>query len=127
MICNHTTDKGAMNWDDIADMKKDGMDIESHTMTHPDLSTLSQKQLEFEIGGSKECLASHGYNATIFAYPYDDGSTKIENDVPAIEMSNINSSGVGATGKDDRADYTDKSDPIREKDCIWCIIIYYCY
>ncbi len=116
-----------MNWDDIADMKKDGMDIESHTMTHPDLSTLSQKQLEFEIGGSKECLASHWYNATIFAYPYDDGSTKIENDVPAIEMSNINSSGVGATGKDDRADYTDKSDPIREMDCIWCIIIYYCY
>jgi hypothetical protein len=27
-----------------------------------------------EIGGSKQCLASHGYNATIFAYPYDEGS-----------------------------------------------------
>lgn len=74
VICNKTTDKGAMHWNDIADMKKDGMDIESHTMTHHHLSTMSQQQLEYQIGGSKQCLASHGYNATIFAYPYDDGS-----------------------------------------------------
>lgn len=46
---------------------------------------------------------------------------RTENDVPAVEMSNISSSGVGSTGKDDRLDYTDKSDPIREKDCIWCM------
>jgi peptidoglycan/xylan/chitin deacetylase (PgdA/CDA1 family) len=63
-----------MNWNDIVAMKQDGMDIESHTMTHPHLSTLSQRQLDFEIGGSKQCLATHGYDAKIFAYPYDDGS-----------------------------------------------------
>ncbi len=28
VICNQTTDKGAMNWNDIAAMKQDGMDIE---------------------------------------------------------------------------------------------------
>jgi peptidoglycan/xylan/chitin deacetylase (PgdA/CDA1 family) len=50
------------------------MDIESHTMTHAHLNTLNQSQLNFEIGGSKQCLASHGYNATIFAYPYNEGS-----------------------------------------------------
>jgi len=50
------------------------MDIESHTMTHAHLNTLSQSQLDFEIGGSKQCLASHGYNSTIFAYPYNEGS-----------------------------------------------------
>lgn len=48
-----------MNWQDIAAMQKDGMDIESHTMTHAHLNTLSQNQLDFEIGGSKQCLASH--------------------------------------------------------------------
>jgi peptidoglycan/xylan/chitin deacetylase (PgdA/CDA1 family) len=74
IICGKTTDKGAMNWQDIAALQKDGMDIESHTMTHPHLNTLSQSQLDFEIGGSKQCLASHGYNATIFAYPYNEGS-----------------------------------------------------
>jgi peptidoglycan/xylan/chitin deacetylase (PgdA/CDA1 family) len=74
VICGKTTDSGAMNWQDIAAMQKDGMDIESHTMTHAHLNTLSQTQLDFEIGGSKQCLASHGYDSTIFAYPYNEGS-----------------------------------------------------
>src|SRR5437899_8969571 len=74
VICGKTTDKGAMNWQDIAAIQRDGMDIESHTMTHAHLNTLSQSQLDFEIGGSKQCLATHGYNATIFAYPYNEGS-----------------------------------------------------
>jgi peptidoglycan/xylan/chitin deacetylase (PgdA/CDA1 family) len=74
VICGKTTDSGAMNWQDIAAMQKDGMDIESHTMTHAHLNTLNQNQLNYEIGGSKQCLASHGYNATIFAYPYNEGS-----------------------------------------------------
>ncbi len=74
VICGKTTDSGAMNWQDIAAMQKDGMDIESHTMTHTHLNTLNQNQLNYEIGGPKQCLASHGYNATIFAYPYNEGS-----------------------------------------------------
>ncbi|PWU82143.1 MAG: hypothetical protein DLM72_03355 [Candidatus Nitrosopolaris wilkensis] len=74
VICGKTTDIGAMNWQDIAAMQSDGMDIESHTMTHAHLNTLSQSQLDFEIGGSKQCLASHAYNTTIFAYPYNEGS-----------------------------------------------------
>ena len=58
-----------MNWQDIAPMHNDGMNIESHTMTHPNLDNLSQSQLDFEIGGAKRCLANHGYDATTFAYP----------------------------------------------------------
>ena len=58
VICGKTSDMGAMNWQDIAAMQKDGMDIESHTMTHAHLNTLSQSQLDFEIGGSKQCLAT---------------------------------------------------------------------
>nr|WP_236561676.1 ferredoxin family protein [Nitrososphaera sp. AFS] len=46
---------------------------------------------------------------------------RTENDVPAVDMSNTVSSGNGNAGKEDRIDYTDKSDPIREKDCIWCM------
>jgi peptidoglycan/xylan/chitin deacetylase (PgdA/CDA1 family) len=73
IICGKTTDRGAMNWQDIAALQRDGMDIESHTMTHPHLNTLNQNQLDYQIGGSKQCLASHGYNSTIFAYPYNSG------------------------------------------------------
>jgi len=32
--------------------------------------------LNFEFGGSKQCLATHGNNATIFAYRYNEGSNK---------------------------------------------------
>ena len=77
IICGKTTDKGAMNWQDIASMQRDGMDIESHTMTHKHLNHLSANVLNFEIAGSKQCLASHGYNITSFAYPYDEGADNV--------------------------------------------------
>jgi hypothetical protein len=77
IICGKTTDKGAMNWQDIAAMQKDGMDIESHTMTHKHLNHLSASALNFEIAGSKQCLASHGYNVTSFAYPYVEGADNV--------------------------------------------------
>jgi peptidoglycan/xylan/chitin deacetylase (PgdA/CDA1 family) len=78
IVCNYANagDIGNMNWQDIATLEKDGMDIESHSMTHPpNLNTLNQKDLDHEIGGSKQCLASHRYNSTIFAYPHDSGSS----------------------------------------------------
>jgi peptidoglycan/xylan/chitin deacetylase (PgdA/CDA1 family) len=77
IICGQTIDKGAMNWQDIAAMQRDGMDIESHTMTHKHLNHLSANSLNFEIAGSKQCLASHGYNITSFAYPYDEGADNV--------------------------------------------------
>jgi NAD-dependent dihydropyrimidine dehydrogenase PreA subunit len=46
---------------------------------------------------------------------------RTEQDIPAIEMINTTSEGTGSTEKDERKDYTDKSDPIREHDCIWCM------
>ena len=47
---------------------------------------------------------------------------RTENDVPAAEMVNATSEGTGEQYlKDGRKDFTDKSDPIREHDCIWCM------
>jgi hypothetical protein len=68
--------KERQTWQDIAALEHDGMDIESHTMTHAHLPTLlsSPLQLDYEIGGSKQCLANHGINATIFGYPLNLGS-----------------------------------------------------
>jgi hypothetical protein len=65
-------------WQDVAALRRDGMDIESHTMTHahlPDLLSFPDR-LNYEIGGSKQCLADHGVNATIFGYPLNLGSDK---------------------------------------------------
>jgi hypothetical protein len=46
-------------------------------MTHKHLNHLSANALNFEIAGSKQCLANHGYNVTSFAYPYDEGSDNV--------------------------------------------------
>jgi peptidoglycan/xylan/chitin deacetylase (PgdA/CDA1 family) len=56
------------------------MDIEAHTMNHPNLNDLSsQADLDYEIGQSKQCLENHGFNPTIFAYPNGKGS-----DIPKV-------------------------------------------
>ncbi|MGA9150740.1 MAG: polysaccharide deacetylase family protein, partial [Candidatus Nitrosopolaris sp.] len=66
IICGRVgTERSSMNWQDIAELKKDGMDIESHSMTHTNLNRLSTNALEFEIGGSKQCFAKHGYYTPI--------------------------------------------------------------
>jgi peptidoglycan/xylan/chitin deacetylase (PgdA/CDA1 family) len=60
IVCNKVaTQPYWMNWQDIAQLNKDGMDIESHTMTHAHLNKLSTNALTYEIGGSKQCFASH--------------------------------------------------------------------
>jgi len=46
------------------------------------------------------------------------------NDIPAIDMTNVISNGMGSTDKEGRSDYTDKSEPIRERDCIYCMAWY---
>ncbi len=70
--------KDRQTWQDIAALQRDGMDLESHTMTHAHLPKLlsSPSQLTYEIGGSKQCLANHGVNATIFGYPLNLGSDR---------------------------------------------------
>ena len=69
----------SVTWQQIAALQQDGMDIEAHTMNHPNLNHLSsQADLDYEIGQSKQCLENHGFNPTIFAYPNGDGSDNPE-------------------------------------------------
>ena len=77
-VCNYVgrNNDSKMNWTQIKTLQKGGHDIESHTMNHKHLSKLSDSDLQFEIGQSKQCLADHGINATVFGYPFADGSDK---------------------------------------------------
>jgi biotin operon repressor len=59
--------KSDLTWQDISALQKDGQDIESKTMTHRMMTQLSPSDLNYEIAGSKKCLADHGINATVFA------------------------------------------------------------
>jgi NAD-dependent dihydropyrimidine dehydrogenase PreA subunit len=46
---------------------------------------------------------------------------RTEHDVPAKEAINMEFAGEGSSVKEERKDFTDKADPIREHDCIWCM------
>src|SRR5205823_4954253 len=65
-----------ITWPQISGLKNDGMDIESHTMTHAHLTDFlsNSTRLNYEIGDAKQCLADHGFNTTIFGYPLNLGS-----------------------------------------------------
>jgi len=61
-------------WQDVSALQQDGMDIESHTMTHAHLNSVSINKLYYELGFAKQCFANQGFNTTIFGYPDNLGS-----------------------------------------------------
>jgi peptidoglycan/xylan/chitin deacetylase (PgdA/CDA1 family) len=73
-FCNHAEGNSAMTWEDIRLLSELGHDIQSHGMSHKDVTTLSARGLEYEIGQSKKCLLEHNINSTIFGTPYGAGS-----------------------------------------------------
>ena len=67
-----------MRWNEIEDMKKNGITIGSHTMSHPRLSLLGSKDARREIEDSKKFLEdSLGVPINHFAYPYGDMNKSI--------------------------------------------------
>lgn len=73
--------EGYMTWEMIEEMAQAGQRIESHSRTHPDLSTKSRDGLIWEILGSQETLTAHiGYKPRYFCYPggtYNDETIQI--------------------------------------------------
>jgi peptidoglycan/xylan/chitin deacetylase (PgdA/CDA1 family) len=68
----------SLSWDQLAEMRDAGVDIESHTLSHPSLNARRGKTeeqylawLKSEIIGSKEILEKNlGIQIKAFAYPY---------------------------------------------------------
>lgn len=56
VIVGKVGSKGMMTWDHIKEMADNGMEIGSHTLTHPVPTELSDEELEFELKESKRIL-----------------------------------------------------------------------
>ncbi|MCH8975526.1 MAG: 4Fe-4S binding protein [Thaumarchaeota archaeon] len=85
----------------------------------------------------KEKMVKLGVSGTMVAIDWDscigDGACieacpvqvfqwyRTEKDIPAIDAINETFAGTGETEKENRKDFSDKADPIREHDCIWCM------
>ena len=64
------TDEALMTWDQVREMRRAGMDIQSHTRTHRVLQTLTPEDLREELVGSKRILEEQlGEPIRAIAYP----------------------------------------------------------
>ncbi len=89
------------------------------------------------FGARKEEQVPLGVSGTMVAVDWDsciaDGACieacpvqvfqwyRTEKDIPAKDVVGQTFEGTGSDVKDERKDQTDKADPIREHDCIWCM------
>jgi len=66
----------AINWEQAREMDASNLHIESHTVTHPILTNITQTELDFELRGSREKLENIlDRDIKIFCYPkgsYDE-------------------------------------------------------
>jgi peptidoglycan/xylan/chitin deacetylase (PgdA/CDA1 family) len=62
--------KGGLARDQVRAMMRDGWEIDAHTLTHPDLTTVDAARLRREVGGSRRWLRrAFGVPVDFFAYP----------------------------------------------------------
>ncbi len=93
----------AMTWAQIKDLNTKGHEINSHTRTHPALTTLSSTQLNSEVVGSKNDLIAQGITPTTFVYPLGDVNATVEAAVKAAGFAGARGSyfGLNTTTSDD--------------------------
>lgn len=81
IITNKVGEDNYMNWQQILDLKNAGMNIGSHTLSHPDLSKASDNRMEKEISESKKILEEKiGVTISDFCYPsgkYDNRTIEL--------------------------------------------------
>lgn len=71
-----------LTWAQVLTMARTGMDIEAHTLSHPDLTTLTAAKAWHEIAGSRQLLEQRLHrDVRVLAYPYGAYNDAIVRDV----------------------------------------------
>jgi peptidoglycan/xylan/chitin deacetylase (PgdA/CDA1 family) len=67
-----------MGWEELAALAEHGVEIGSHTKTHPHLRALSDLELRAELGGSRERLEDVlGRRCRFLAFPYGEHDERV--------------------------------------------------
>ena len=75
-------DYAAMNWEQAREMDAENLRVESHTVTHPILTNITQTQLDYELQTSKKRLENVlGRKVEHFCYPNGSFDAQIQNSV----------------------------------------------
>ena len=85
-----TDDVVPLDWAQVRELRASGMDIGSHTHTHPNLARLSRGEAEDELRRSKDVISDRlGYAIDLFAYPFGK---------PKVHFTSVTTEVVRATG-----------------------------
>jgi peptidoglycan/xylan/chitin deacetylase (PgdA/CDA1 family) len=67
-----------LRWDGLAELVERGVEVGSHTLSHPHLRELSAAELEDEVLSSRQRLEDHlGVPCRIFAYPFGESDRRV--------------------------------------------------
>jgi len=89
-----------MSWSEAAELSARGMEIGSHSRTHPFLPTLGAIALEEEIRGSKEVIEDRlGIPVRFFSYPHGLLDDRCRGFVASAGYAGACSSDCGANGR----------------------------
>lgn len=61
----------------LHELRQDGWEIMGHTVSHPNLRSLSESQIEDELSRSKEVLESWGLHVRNMVYPYNKNNETV--------------------------------------------------
>lgn len=68
-----------MNWEQLTTWLEAGMEIGGHTVNHPRLSRLTEKEIKYELETSKEVLERQlRTKVDFFCYPYGDFDDRVK-------------------------------------------------
>lgn len=71
---------GHLGWDDAATLIENGFEVGAHSVTHPDLRTCGDAELDHEVGGARALLEARlGGRIASFSYPYGRHDARVRN------------------------------------------------
>jgi peptidoglycan/xylan/chitin deacetylase (PgdA/CDA1 family) len=74
----HPEEMATMSWDELRDLANRGVEIGSHTSTHPHLRRLSDMELDHELSDSRLRLEEElGRSCRFLAYPYGENDARV--------------------------------------------------
>jgi peptidoglycan/xylan/chitin deacetylase (PgdA/CDA1 family) len=95
-----------LGWDDLRELSAEGVDMATHSRTHPLMTRIRSAELVSEVRGSRDDLATHlgrGAYSAVFAYPggqHDERTTGALSEL-GVELAFTTQRGVNRLGQTD--------------------------
>lgn len=101
ILGDHFADPQYLSEKQVRSMQQAGHEVASHTMTHPDLTTLTAQELEWELGEADKSLTKKFGDAREFASPLGASNDSVLEHIKKYYRSHRNTVGDPGNGVTD--------------------------